>query len=426
MLSLAAGALVSPGDPGDPPDPPDPPVTMARPVTDFAGTYRLGGVSANQVTYQFKHTFRRTVTRFRVYYQSNWWGAVGTQVDLHLDGASITVGGVLIPLTFSGSPSLIITPGTFAVSDWVNTPVVAGTDVSVRTCWAAGTFHPKQAWAGATATQGAGRPVAPFGNYTVAGSGAIPILNVTDNGYGMLMVEGDTESTGPSVALLGDSICEGASDTSLLHGFLPRGIADSSIPWTNFGVFADTPPIAALPLGREGRYGPALPLHTHAICQYPINTLNAASTFNGSATAVLNFWNWVAAQGVELWQTTVSPSNRSSDAWATPGNQTPGLSNNGNHIARIGFNDWVRDGAPTVAGVVVAAGSVDPTALRAGAVGHPLTGYIEVADSVETARNSGIWITNGTANYMTADGTHPSAAAHALMSAPIAAWAAAL
>jgi hypothetical protein len=45
-------------------------------------------------------------------------------------------------------------------------------------------------------------------------------------------------------------------------------------------------------------------------------------------------------------------------------------------------------------------------------VPSPLTGVVEIADVFETARNSGLWKVNGTANYYTTDGIHPSALGH--------------
>jgi hypothetical protein len=50
--------------------------------------------------------------------------------------------------------------------------------------------------------------------------------------------------------------------------------------------------------------------------------------------------------------------------------------------------------------------------------GHPVSAYFEVADTVETARDSGIW----KAGYVyTTDGVgvHPSATGHAAMAAAI-------
>ena len=44
--------------------------------------------------------------------------------------------------------------------------------------------------------------------------------------------------------------------------------------------------------------------------------------------------------------------------------------------------------------------------LRGGLTG--LEGYFDVADAIETSRNSGIWKVTGSANGYTADGIHPN------------------
>lgn len=54
-------------------------------------------------------------------------------------------------------------------------------------------------------------------------------------------------------------------------------------------------------------------------------------------------------------------------------------------------------------------------ALVAGQGGHPLTSFFEIADTVESSRNSGRWKAPG----YTADGIHPSAVGHAAMAAGI-------
>ena len=65
--------------------------------------------------------------------------------------------------------------------------------------------------------------------------------------------------------------------------------------------------------------------------------------------------------------------------------------------------------------------TVPASPLVSGDTGHPLTGYIEIADAAESARNSGKWKVTGAAGYATADGIHPSAAMHTLMAVPLAA-----
>lgn len=88
------------------------------------------------------------------------------------------------------------------------------------------------------------------------------------------------------------------------------------------------------------------------------------------------------------------------------------------------MNDWIREGAPVDSNLAaVAVGTTAAGTLRAGDAGHPLVGYFETADAVETARNSGKWKVDGTANKYTSDGVHPNALGHQTMAdASVAQW----
>ena len=107
-----------------------------------------------------------------------------------------------------------------------------------------------------------------------------------------------------------------------------------------------------------------------------------------------------------MYQTTVTPQTTSTDAWVTTANQTVTAV----HARRIGLNDWIRDGAPfdTATGLAVAVGATGSTIVRAGTRAHPLKGFFEIADIVETSRNSGIWKAG-----WTTDGLHPNATGYA-------------
>lgn len=71
----------------------------------------------------------------------------------------------------------------------------------------------------------------------------------------------------------------------------------------------------------------------------------------------------------------------------------------GKEAIRVAVNDWIRDGSPIVMATMIGAvtGATGPGIIRAGQSGHPLAsgdqlgkGYVEVADALETSRNSGI------------------------------------
>ncbi len=157
---------------------------------------------------------------------------------------------------------------------------------------------------------------------------------------------------------------------------------------------------------------------THAICALGINDVSAGATATTLKANYIILWTALNSRGVKVYQTTLTPYSASTDSWATLENQTPGKLGNATYEAhRITVNDWIRDGAPMLSGVGVATGSTADGTLRTGDVGHPLSGFIEVADAVESSRNSGKWKVTGAANYATSDGVHPTQAMFILMQA---------
>ena len=120
--------------------------------------------------------------------------------------------------------------------------------------------------------------------------------------------------------------------------------------------------------------------------------------------------------GARLFQTTITPSTISTDSFATLANQTAatGFSTAGNGTREL-LNDWLRDGAPVIDGAPAAIGASG--ADRAGDGVHPLHAVFDVADAVESSRNSGKWKVDGTANKYTGDGLHPNRAGNLLVAA---------
>jgi hypothetical protein len=103
--------------------------------------------------------------------------------------------------------------------------------------------------------------------------------------------------------------------------------------------------------------------------------------------------------GAVLTQTLI-PRTTSSDSFQTTANQTVVTG----EAVRLLYNAWIRDGSPidATSKAAVATGTTS-NVLRAGGPGHPLaslnvsvapelaSGYVEVADVVESARDSGKW-----------------------------------
>lgn len=139
---------------------------------------------------------------------------------------------------------------------------------------------------------------------------------------------------------------------------------------------------------------------THILCELGINDLTgSAQTLDASKSRHILTWRDLAKYGKPVYQSTLTPYTSSTDNWGTTANQTVALAN-GNEAVRVGLNDWFRDGSPLNSSdfAPVATGSNAAGVIRAGNALHPLgngdvygKGYIEVADSLETSRNSGIY-----------------------------------
>jgi lysophospholipase L1-like esterase len=206
--------------------------------------------------------------------------------------------------------------------------------------------------------------------------------------YGPSAIIGQTNPIGQSaVVVIGDSITEGFQDD---YG---EGLASyQGWPWRAFA--------GIIPVFKNGRGGDSAPidpnnngdsrrvlLNVGNFCISAFGTNNVPGWANlAAAQATLTaWWNELVARGVKVYQTTIPPRTTSTDSWATTTNQTP-VSGYGSGAVRTQVNDWIR---------------TTPA---------PLAGYIELADQVESARNSGLWkVTGGAWTY---DGIHPNGVGH--------------
>lgn len=237
--------------------------------------------------------------------------------------------------------------------------------------------------------------------------------------------------TRPAIALIGDSIMGGASgraDDSFSH----RAIAEN-YAWACFS-FAGEQAFSFQYMHSELGRWQQLQGFTHAICNYGINDISVNSTTSSNDATVksslIKIWGQLADGGIKTWQTTITPRSNDGNgvSGATP-NVVPFGSYNAEssldsavsaarHATRIEVNDWIRDGAPLNSTTLAASaiGASGGSVIRAGTAGHPLGGYIEVADTVESSRNSGLW----NASYVSSDYLHPTNAGHDVMAAPVA------
>ena len=129
---------------------------------------------------------------------------------------------------------------------------------------------------------------------------------------------------------------------------------------------------------------------SHVIIELGINSFTGGRT---SAQCLADLATMVAKfPAKSVYATTVSPKSASTDAWATLGNQTADATSQTNRIA---YNNALRTGQHTTG----------------------IAGFVEIADLVESARDSGLWKVTGSANGYTYDGVHEVSAGFALIEA---------
>lgn len=218
----------------------------------------------------------------------------------------------------------------------------------------------------------------------------------------------------PVLGLFGDSIITGTGDSfvsNIANPFWRGG-------WAMRGINGRVPVLQSTRGGETTSLGSIRPyvrghftMCDHVISATGVNDLTGGNTLATLQTNLVILWRSLGAMGPQVWQPTLTPRSTSTDSWATLANQTTDSGN----PKRILLNAWLRDGSPLDPVTLTALGVGSIAAIRAGNALHPLAGYLEVADYVESARDSGLWQVN-----YTADGIHPTMNAHIAASAALA------
>lgn len=331
--------------------------------------------------------------------------------------------GAITPFTWDGQPTTTVPIGGYTYSDPLPVTLPAGgwwLRAFIHTSDATAALPEREALHGGL--RGEGRAT---GNHTA--TGVIPTTH-TDRPNIPLGVLSATY-TGPAVAVIGDSIAAGTSDKLwsegiwlLSGGYVDRGLLAAGIPYRNYARggenFKHWRDYVTGTLAGQ-RYADLVGI-THLVIEMGANQMGDSPGLYGGAIAC---GQWAKALGVsEVWYTTQTPQAHSTDGWTTTANQTHHVWGSVNISDRIAaFNDWLRDGAPTVSGVA-APGTTNPAASRVGTPGHWLDGVIEVADTVESARNSGYWRVD-LGGPPCDDYIHPNEVGHVAAAAAVQEWA---
>lgn len=194
-----------------------------------------------------------------------------------------------------------------------------------------------------------------------------------------------------SVVVVGESIGAGSGGNTWMNGFIQRafgGDYGKSVPHAFIGASGETAQNFADQTKTLYRLGLSRNC-TAALVQLGSNDIFSGRSAAQVQTDLQTIYARLRALGINrIYQTTVTPRTTSTDSWATVNNQT--TTNAGHEAARVTLNAWIR---ANTAGI---------------------TGYFEIADVVESARDSGKWKAGSTA-----DGIHPTDTMHTTMSAAI-------
>jgi hypothetical protein len=330
------------------------------------------------------------------------------------------------PFTFNGLDSVTLQPGTEIDSDpfngagnvWTCPP--PGTEVYVRTfvsCAAGVKFEYVTTSGGGmvTGTTQTDQTLSQSFNY---GGGGISQV-----GIGAL--KGTPSLGAPAVVAVGDSIgrgegsgVNGFGDTGPIY-YAAGGLTASALPWANCCVVGETGQMFATSATPRRqlylKYADKVPVI------YGTNDIgfNPSITLAALQATMLKVWWACNGFGASVIGTTLLPRSTSTNGFIDATHQTPATGWGTGSVA-AGYNGWLRAGAPILNGVAVTAGT--PGAIVAGEAGHPLADVCNWTAPIEAGQDSGLWIFNGTANYATGDGTHPSDAMAQLMGAVLATY----
>lgn len=405
--------------------------SQSGPATSSATGNGLSDGSTTSRMHRLKVTVTADATDLRLVYANYVYGQPGAQTIFVTAAIELDAPSAVFPVTFAGLTELTLNPDGIATSDPVPFPVAKGDTLWIRTYVRVTTLTEKwpvsvQYWQTGEAVSGTTDLTAATGTAGLTTPPTAPAV------YGfapvaMLGTPDDVDT--PVVALWGDSITAGwgNGEGNYVYASWSEEAIAGSVPWFNLARHNENlGSMTPVPANGLTTFAPTAFRHkmrlaqccTHLISGYGANDFNIGSMAVAVMQAnYLTHWTQLAGRGLKIWQVTITPRvGTTTDGWRTTGGQTF----NTNEAVRTGCNDWIRDGAPILAGAAVAVGSSAPGTLRAGQVGHPLVGYLETADLVESARNSGKWktalrtvtdaaITNGAATLTSATGAFTSA-----------------
>ncbi len=336
--------------------------TRAVAPTDFTPANK-------QILSKRRYVARDRITSLKIAF-ANWYLNSGIEVGsggILKAKAFVEYAGQKVYFEWSGSPEVLI--ADFATSEISDAAFIDIPDGSEFYIISLGTFSNGIAYT--LDRDKAGGDACQYGL-----SGLTIDTPIVDTGlyssFGPILVLGESDK--PSVLLVGDSRVDGLYEAVNPFGF--RGLTERSIG----------PHLATLKVASSGEQASEF-VSSHArrlelsayftkvvICE-GINDLRHGRSGEQATQDIATIVSYFP--DADVYVCTIDPVSESSDGWASLANQTPDPLTN---VGRVLFNENVRAGIPGVAG------------------------YFELADVLESGRNSGKWRVAGGA--FTDDGLH--------------------
>lgn len=411
IILLTFGAQAWAGVPPIPPSAPYTPPPVNQAVATRAGI--MGGVSStslsdgtiNQATYRNQHVIAGTsaVGNLVVCYPNYYWSASGKvngPNDITVT-AAIEWNSVSWPLWFAGARTITIPPGAERCAQPLAITPPAGATVYDRVYVTnAGTVLGK--WPEGRAARsgfGDGNNYNSAATDVTGGTGTISggLTGVAAYQYGPVSLTGLPASRQQAFLLYGDSIFSGAGDNSSVTS------GSGYLGWGEIGLAANWPWLSATRASYRNAFTVTAPVEISNLLTNVGAVVSETGTndaFTGVPLAsmqanALTVANYAKVRNVRWYQATVTPQVTSNDGFNT--NQV--TTSVPDEVIRVGFNTWLRCGAPIASGAAVACGT--PGAFLMGSPTHPMTGLFDQADIVEDARDSGRFRQSSTARTIT-------------------------
>jgi hypothetical protein len=399
---------------------PSPPSFATRPVATGALVAQsfVTGLATGTVQGQSRYSYftgAAPVSQISLCY-GNWAGpgeAVSSSpANITIDaGIELNAPAMTQPVLWSGQPTVTIAPGGLVCSDPLLASAFSTAAFPYVAFPASGQFFVRTNIVTTNLSQFPFSYTPPTGAQAFAG----PAFTSQSTGTGpMTTPAGGAAANAMTTpfAILGKFTVPNMPGYCIIGDSIDAGIGDTNPEFTGNGYFNRFAygtdgnylfPTMNLAIEGEGAAVGAYPTRstlfqncTTMVSGYGTNNLAGGSSVSTLMTALHSLYAQFRAAGVStVLQKLIVPRTTSTDGWATTTNQTP--------IANFG---------------VGANRDIANTAMQAD-VGTQTNGVLNFNPAVQDQTNTAVWLTNGTANFTTIDGIHPSPGGAALM-APVA------